>query len=1612
MTTTFKVCTCILMGFLSVLSTINLSATTTTKHPTLDLFQNIQTGADKKRFVEDATYFTLNEQALAQVQKQKHETMTLQLPFGASKKLTVTLSKVAFLGDHFKVVTQSGNIHNTLSYSPGLFYRGAISGVKDALVTMNFFNTSVTGVLSLNGENYNIGRYGDYDSDTYVLYKERNLNASNPFSCATEDPKELIFTRNIPVPNGRSSNTVEVYVEADYALYQANQSSEIATTNFVTGLFNVVSAIYAKDDIDVKLGELKIWKSQDPYPTSSAKVARDAFGKALNGRFNGDVAHLLSNYKVNGTVPNGGSANIDALCDKDKAVGYTNITTDYKDYPTYSWTAYAVTHEIGHNLGSPHTHSCLWPAGPIDNCWCPEGNCELGPEPASSGGTVMSYCHLNPQWANDCELSASNPGINLAVGFGRIPSALIKSRINEAACLRGGITLSFQAKAKVKDEACNQQNGRIELTVSYGQSPYTYKWSNGATTKNIEDLSAGNYSVTITDASGKTISINESVNGSEPFIINAGPDQIIGCSEPIVTLDGSDSPSGFSYDYKWTSLENQLYGNVREKTLTVSEPGTYILTVSNTDTGCKVRDTVRVAEDFSTPSISLSADQLTCNQPTAQISAITEEINNTFNWSGPNGFTSTAANPVVSSTGTYTVETTSANGCTAESEITVSSNTEQPIISAQTGVLTCDNNTAQISATTNMAATFIWEGPNLFEETGSNQTVTEPGIYTVKVQAANGCSAETNVTVTAEREVPELTVSDGVIGCGNQSTQLVASSTASVAYYWIGPNDFQSSEQNPTVSQAGIYQVTITTENGCTNSAELLVAQETDRPDFVAKGGMLDCNNAAFTFVVSTEEENLTYEWTGPNGFNATEKTPTVTVAGAYTVTASYATGCSTTLSVQVEEDYVAPQITIKGEAITCAQSPVVLKGLSNDNIQSYTWVGATGVMGNTANIEVNQAGTYELTVKSANGCLTSETFTVEAKQGVPTLELKADKLTCANPTTLLKAVSNENLTFQWTGPQGFNSAENLPMVSLPGIYSVTATNENGCVKTASIEVEQTNSSAISFAATKEISCNNEVVMIDATASELTGNVLVEWTTEDGNILHKINDLMITVDRAGTYAMTVRDLDTECVTIQAITVNATPQIAARIENENILSCVTNELMLSAEGGNYTENTIFSWKTEDGSIISTNTAASIMVDEPGLYQLFVTDTITGCSDVSFTTVIANERPVAQLAAPRMITCNQSTTTISGAGSTVNSNTTIEWTRNGVAIPNSNDLFLTTNVAGIYTMTVTDTINQCGTTAEVIVEKHQNPSVTIAEVRPDDCAKNEGKISLDIPTTEIYKIEWSNGAGTATIENLAAGTYTATVTDELGCQTVISQSLQVVPALEMANFSITPTTCHDSNNGTIAVDIQGGNFPYEATWSNGETGLFVGNLEAGMHTLEVMDAKGCLTTFDFPINAPNPLVADLEVVHNDVMVEVAGGKPDYTFSWSDGTNEVYGSNFAPGKHFVKIADANGCEITKTFEVDATTSTKEIDKELDIMVFPNPTTDYFKIKKQLKRFEQFDVEVFNAAGQLVMAKNTAGLTIDEVVNTTNWDAGSYFVRVRTRDGTYVNKMQVIKQ
>lgn len=378
-----------------------------------------------KAYVTDATFLTLDRSQLKQLVQDRPQQLTFNLPTKSGKILELSLKQHELLMEDFKLST---SVKERVAYKPGLYYRGHLSELKESLVAISIFEDMVMGIISFDGHNYVLGHLNQTvfpAGDDYILYDEAALTISSDFDCHSDELPSFGGDLSIEdVTKGPETaalgacKVIPVYFECDYKMYQDRGSKTDNVMNYLTGLFNAVTTIYQNEGISVKISNVKVWTTADPYPYSSSSSALNAFRSRLNGSFDGTLAHLLSTRSVG----NGGIAYVDVLCSPAYAVAYSNINNSYNNFPTYSWTVNVVAHEMGHNVGSPHTHSCSWPGGALDNCFTPEGLCNRGPAP-SNGGTIMSYCHL------------TNAGVNMNNGFGQYPGNLIRNRVAAANCL-------------------------------------------------------------------------------------------------------------------------------------------------------------------------------------------------------------------------------------------------------------------------------------------------------------------------------------------------------------------------------------------------------------------------------------------------------------------------------------------------------------------------------------------------------------------------------------------------------------------------------------------------------------------------------------------------------------------------------------------------------------------------------------------------------------------------------------------------------------------------------------------------------------------------------------------------------------------------------------------------------------------------------------------------------------------------------------------------------------------------------------------------------------------------------------------------------------------------
>ena len=396
------------------------------------LFQNdarpIDGNSDLTSTVAEGSVFSLDRAAVALISSEKPAFLTLPINNGKGGIIELELAKVDILAPGFYVETSDGS-NKSYKNSYGVHYRGIIRGDTRSLASISIFKNEVMGVFSTKGTgNFVVGRLsGANENDTHIFYEDTDLKARPDTFCNVKTPDGVTLPKAPePMDDAALIRCVRMYVETNFNVFQ-NKGSVANVTSFVTGFFNQSATLMANAGVAVSLSQVFVWTSASPYTGNTSTAQLDSF-KATRTTFNGNLAHLVDLQNI------GGLAYLDVNCVPSFAYAYSGIFDSFNNVPTYSWTVNVFAHETGHNLGSPHTQACAWNGNntAIDGCAPVEGGtCALPPIPGS-GGTIMSYCHLQ------------SVGVNLALGYGPQPSSLILSRFNASTCLNdcGGAPLA------------------------------------------------------------------------------------------------------------------------------------------------------------------------------------------------------------------------------------------------------------------------------------------------------------------------------------------------------------------------------------------------------------------------------------------------------------------------------------------------------------------------------------------------------------------------------------------------------------------------------------------------------------------------------------------------------------------------------------------------------------------------------------------------------------------------------------------------------------------------------------------------------------------------------------------------------------------------------------------------------------------------------------------------------------------------------------------------------------------------------------------------------------------------------------------------------------------
>ena len=942
---------------------------------------------------------------------------------------------------------------------------------------------------------------------------------------------------------------------------------------------------------------------------------------------------------------------------------------------------------------------------------------------------------------------------------------------------------------------CTNENTLLDA----GQGFASYLWSDNSTGQTLEVTASGTYAVTVMDASG---CMGET---SVAVVENTPPNPTIIGATSFCTGNSTIIDAGAFDSYLWSD------GSLSQ-TLEVFISGTYTVVVSDMN-GCTGEASIDVSELSSLDPMVIGPNAL-CPDDMITLEAAGGFVS--YVWSD----NSTSATLAVSSGGTYTVTVTDANNCTGEQTVSILQNTPpSPSITGATEI--CIGTSTTLDADAGFAS-YVWSDLS----TDASLEVSQAGIYTVTVTDANGC------TGTMEEEVTELTAPNTTITgtpnfCPNEST-IVEADAGFSTYIWSDG----STTATTSISVPGTYTVTITDLNGCTNTEEISITENTPpSPTLVGASSFCSGNST----ILDASGTYTDYLWSD----NSTDPTLEIFISGTYSVTVTDMNGCTGTMEqVVTETTSLLPAIT--GATSFCPNETVMIE--AEVGYIDYEW---SNLM-TTSNIEVTASGTYTVTVTDASGCTgTNEISIMENTPPMPSIA--GSTSFCTGSTTTLD-VGNTYDQYLWSDGSTNSTLE----VATDGIYSVTVTDLNGCTGIESVQVIESTQLNPNISGDDSF-CTGTSTLLDAGS----GFTTYEWSNSS-------TDQTIDVTTPGTFTVTVTDLSgctgetslvvSEDIPVNAGTANAPTNLCGAdvslimLQNEltgadangqwietsntastggafnatmgmfntdgqsagtytfdyfiagngtcpddvetvtvvieespvamisapaNIITCIQSDITLDANGSQG-DALQYLWTTiGNGNIVSGNTTATPIIDTEGVYLLTVTsgNGCTATSEISITESIT--MPDADAGTNQNITCDDSSVTLNGTTTILNPIFT--WTGNGINADNMNLPNPTVDEAGVYTLVVTDANNGCESTpvSTTVTTDDNIPTFTLDPVGNLDCINNSqiltGPISPNFAYQWLFNGNVITGATEPNFEAMEPGTYSLVITDNLnGCE----------------------------------------------------------------------------------------------------------------------------------------------------------------------------------------------------------------------------------------------------
>lgn len=642
---------------------------------------------------------------------------------------------------------------------------------------------------------------------------------------------------------------------------------------------------------------------------------------------------------------------------------------------------------------------------------------------------------------------------------------------------------------RVDSVRCNgEANGAVELSVSGGVGPYTFSWSNGATTEDIVSLTPGTYTVTVTDNNGCVQrGTSATVFQPNPLVELSSTTDSVSCAGSAdggasITVGGGNG----SYSYLWSN-------GATSSSISSLSGGTYIVTVTDRK-GCQLSKVFNVYE---APSLTLTltkTDAACYGSSTGSVQVDTMSIGGvapySYNWS-PAAPDAPFVNGIPQ--GTYSVTVTDSRNCTVRGSIVVNQPDSLTISSLLFDVKCNGGADGRIDITVGGGST-----PYIYSWTGSITSSLEDlnglsgGTYNLLVTDNNACTKTVSYVINEPAAI-NTTFTNINARCHGTTT---ASSTVNISGGTTPYNILWSTfATTPTISgvSAGTYTVIITDDNGCIHSNSTTLTQ----PDSMLLSNIGITHNRCYGFDSGTVFFSVlggigTLDYVWSTGLPYTNNHPNL-ANGTHTVFITDDSGCVLieSFTITSPSEFLS---NINGNSPTCNDNSTgfaVVTAVGSTPPYSYVWSTTppqSGIMATNLG-----AGTYTVTISDLNLCRIVDTISITAPLpiSVTTVPLSVKCFGGSDGRVTVSAsggVAPYNYILN-----GILQTDSMFTGLTAGNYIIVVEDNNGCVGNTTFSIAQPSNYSMNPTATPAVIQRGMTTQLQANITSPLPIIGVEW---------------------------------------------------------------------------------------------------------------------------------------------------------------------------------------------------------------------------------------------------------------------------------------------------------------------------------------------------------------------------------------------------------------------------------------------------------------------------------------------------------------------------------------